>query len=125
MMQAIISEDRPTMDLLLKAGASLTATGIICDSSSRNHVWTNAIGAAAFLGSSYILPKLVKVNAGGIDHKAVETSDRFGVVKHEFTGYTPLMLAVASEDTCLDCVKILVKAGACKKVSDVFGDGLL
>ena len=32
------------------------------------------------------------------------------------------MLAVASEDKCLDCVKILIKAGANKNVSDIFGD---
>lgn len=122
LIQAIISEDEATMDLVLQAGADTTKTGIICKSTSDNHVWTNAIGAAAFLGNAHILPKLLKAQPSGVDHLATESNDRFGLVKQEFSGYTPLMLAVASEDKCLECVKLLLKAGADLNKQDFFGD---
>ena len=75
MIQAIISEDNATMDLVLEAGADISKPGIICKSTTQHNVWTNAIGAAAFLGNAHIMAKLVKACPTGIDHPATETHD--------------------------------------------------
>ena len=122
MIQAIISKDTATMDLMIERGADLNKPGIICKSTTGNNVWTNAIGAAAFCGNDYIMKKLIKACPNGIDHPATENHEKYGVVKHEFTGVTPLMLAVASADKCLECVKLLIQAGANKTLTDCFGD---
>lgn len=109
------------MELVLESGADINKPGIICKSTTQHNVWTNAIGAAAFLGNADIITKLIKASPGTIDHPATE-SNAHGTVKQEFSGYTPVMLAAASNDKCLDCVKILLEAGANKTISDVFGD---
>ena len=60
--------------------------------------------------------------------EAMETKDERNKVttfKKEYSKYTPLMLAVASDDKNLDCVKLLLKSGANFKAKDANGNSLL
>jgi len=75
------------------------------------------IGAAAFNARSDIIKNLLGKHHSGllfIDHPASEKLDftQKGTLTKEFTGYTPLMLAVAGGGQNLECVKLLIAAKA-------------
>ena len=102
----------------MRAGASLTDSGCVCLSRKRkNIVASNVIGAAAWNGCSKILKRIIKmIPEGGIDLCAIESTDKHAKVPipyvKEFAKYTPIQLAAAGTAKNLECVKVLLSAGA-------------
>lgn len=117
-IQAVSSGDQATVDRVMRAGAGLTDSGCVCLSRKRkNIVVSNVIGAAAWNGSTKILKRLLKMMPeGGIDLAAIETADKHAKVPipyvKEFARYTPIQLAAAGSGKNLECVKLLLQAGA-------------
>jgi len=63
-----------------------------------------------------------------IDFEVLEKADKLSgetKLKKEFHRYTPLMLAVAKSDKCLECVKLLLQNDASPNVKDEAGNNLL
>jgi hypothetical protein len=84
----------------MKHGCKITEQGYICLSKKKkNQVITNVIGAAASHGSSEVLKHLMHKSSGliNINHPASEKQDfnQKGNLTKEYTGFTPIMLAVA------------------------------
>lgn len=76
-----------------------------------------------------MLRQVIKELLINIDLMALEQADKFGKSKtpfeREFYGYTPLMLAVTSKESNLECIKIILNSGADYKKKDEFGNNLL
>jgi hypothetical protein len=91
-------------------------------------VITNIVGAAAFHNSTKILKYMMKKQSlADINHLATEKADfqNKGGVKQEYSGYTPLMLAVAEGGQNLESVKILIQNKADYTINDSVGNSLL
>ena len=114
MIQAAQSGNVETLKHLTNAGeCDISARGHIVLSRSRlNSVTSNVIGAAAYYGKPKMLAKLLAIlsDAEHINDKATEAKDSNNNMpfKPEYTGYTPLMLAVVSPHSDLECVKLLL-----------------
>lgn len=115
----------------MKKGCKVTDQGYIGLSKKRkNQVISNVIGAAAYNGSSEILKNLVGKGSTGllnINFPAVEKQDfsQKGTFTKEFTGFTPLMLAVAAGGQNIECVKTLINARADTSIVDTLGNTVL
>ncbi|CDW79057.1 ankyrin repeat domain-containing [Stylonychia lemnae] len=126
---AIASWD--VFNILLKKGCKITEQGYIGLSKKRkNQVISNVIGAAAYNGRAEILKNLVGKHHSGllfVDHPSTEKLDftQKGTLTKEFTGYTPLMLAVAGGGQNLECVKLLIQAKADTGILDPLGNTIL
>lgn len=83
-------------------------TGYICLSKKkRNQVLSNVIGAAAYHNSPKILEFLMqRKSVFNINERATEKADNGakGKLVKEMTGFTPLMLAIASGGQTSKCV---------------------
>ena len=92
-------------------------------------VISNLIGCAAYHGKKNMLESLIKMmGKHSVDNEAVEKLDLDSKEKkyvREFARYTPLMLAVAKGDKCLECVKTLLQNEADSTVKDEDGNNLL
>ena len=115
-IQAAQSGNSETLKHLTNDGeCDLTDRGHIVLSRSRlNSVTSNVIGAAAYYGKPKMLSRLLQIlsDAEHINDKATETKDacqsKCCTFKPEYTGYTPLMLAVVSPNCDLECIKTLL-----------------
>ena len=127
-IQAACQGNIEIFESLLKHGCNVTDLGFAGFSRKRkNQVITNVIGAAAMNASKNILTLLLKKKSSlSIDHLANERQDfaTKGVFNQEYTGYTPLMLAVVTGGQNLDCVKLLVCARANIHVVDPVGNNI-
>jgi hypothetical protein len=91
----------------------MSEVGHICLSRRRqNSVVSNLLGCAAYHGSSDVLKFLVarlspKYQVDTVNFAALESLDirKSGTYTPEFEGFTPLMLAVVSDKSNLDCIK--------------------
>ena len=107
-----------TLKQLTNAGeCDITARGHIVLSRSRlNSVTSNVIGAAAYYGKPKMLEKLLAIlsDPEHINDRATEAKDvkMTMAFKPEYTGYTPLMLAVVSPHSDLACIQMLLSAKA-------------
>lgn len=133
-LQAAAKGNLDSLQLLLQSGRQLTEVGHICLSRRRrNSVVSNLIGCAAYYGSSQVLKFALarltpKIQVDQVNFTALESQDirKAGTYIPEFEGFTPLMLAVVSEKSNLDCVKQLLAAKVNFKVREkVTGDNLL
>lgn len=129
-ISAAMSGDYPTLLKVLSHGGSLSDSGTICLSKQRkNLVISNVIGAAAWAGKAEMLKRVTKQLPKGINLMALEQPDKFAKTqapfKREYHGYTPLMLAVTSKDSTVECVKVLLGEGADFKCKDDFGNTVL
>ena len=99
-IQAACHGDLECFETLLMVGCKITDQGFIGFSKKRkNQIVSNIAGAAAFNGSTKILQFIMsKKSLAAIDTLASERQDFNvkGSFSHEYTGYTPLMLAVAA-----------------------------
>ena len=111
-IQAAQSGNVETLKQLTNAGeCDITARGHIVLSRSRlNSVASNVIGAAAYYGKPKMLARLLGIlsDPEHINDRATETKDVnvscCMAFKPEYTGYTPLMLAVVSPNSDLESV---------------------
>jgi hypothetical protein len=113
-IQAACQGDVDCFETLLKSGCRLGEAGFIGFSKKRkNLVISNILGAAAFNGSTKIVKYMLKKPASaGLDFLASEKKDfqQTGPFNQEYTGYTPIMLSVASGGQNIDCTKLLFEA---------------
>ena len=113
-IQAACQGDVNCFETLLKNGCRLGETGFIGFSKKRkNLVISNILGAASFNGSTKIVKYMLKKPASaGLDYLASEKKDfqQTGPFNQEYTGYTPIMLSVASGGQNIDCTRILFEA---------------
>lgn len=127
-IQAACQGNVEIFESLLNHGCKVTDLGFASFSKKRkNQVITNVIGAAAMNASKNILTLLLKKKTSlSIEHPANERQDfaTKGVFNQEYTGYTPLMLAVATGGQNLECIKILVKAKANIHAIDPVGNNV-
>jgi hypothetical protein len=98
-IQAACQGKLKIFEALLKHGCKITDYGFIGFSTKRkNQVISNVVGASAFNASLKVLKFVImKKSLAQINYLAAETLDYLqkGPMKSEYTGYTPLMLAVA------------------------------
>lgn len=96
-------------------------------------VISNLIGCAAYFGKTALLKRFIeKLGKDNMELESIEQPDKAnsilkssgGPFVKEFAIYTPLMLAVAREDSNLECVKILLQKGADYKVKDEYKNTL-
>lgn len=110
-------------------GCSITDQGCVGLSKKRkNQVITNIVGGAALHNSTKILQYMLKKKSlADINHLAFEKPDfnAKGAFNQEYTGYTPLMLAVAGGGQNLEAVKILIANKADLTVKDPVGNSVL
>lgn len=126
-LQAACQGALDVFENLLHHGCKITDQGFIGFSKKRkNQVISNIVGAAAFNGSKKILQFMLKKKSlAGIDHLASERLDFAAkTFSSEYTGYTPLMLAVAAGGQNIDCVKVLVQNKADLSVLDPIGNNV-
>jgi len=114
-IQAAQSGNVETLRHLTDEGeCDLTERGHIVLSRSRlNSVTSNVIGAAAYYGKPKMLARLLDIVATDPEHvndRATEQKDANSnmAFKPEYSGYTPLMLAVVSPHSDLECIKQLL-----------------
>lgn len=128
-IQAACQGNVAVIETLLKEGCKISDHGFIGLSKKRkNQVISNVVGAAAYNGSAKALQFILKKKQlVQINHITSERSD-FNAPKNfnfEYTGYTPLMLAVAGGAQNTDCVKLLLQAKADVSVLDPIGNSAL
>jgi ankyrin repeat protein len=129
---AAIGGDKDIFAYLVENGCSVgTINHITLSKKNRNSVVSNVLGAAAFYGRvdlvSYILEKYKGVD---VNFKATEKKSKIKInlQNKEFTDYTPLHLAVASdapEDYSIHILKLLNKHGANFEATDCMLNNVL
>lgn len=128
-IQAACAGQLDIFETLVHHGCRITDQGYIALSKKRkNQVITNVVGAAAFHNSTKILQHMLKKKSlSDINHLAFEKLDfnAKGPLNQEYTGYTPLMLAVAGGGQNLEAVKLLVANKADLTVKDPVGNSVL
>ena len=103
---------------------------IVYSRSRHNSVVSNVIGAAAYFGKPKMLAGLVEIlsEPSDINYKATEPkteeSDKINF-KPEWTGYTPLMLAIVSPHCDLETVKLLIASNVDYSTKDSQDNGIL
>lgn len=124
---AIASQSEECLDLVIQEGASLTERGMVQGTQDDYLLVSNAIGFAAYVGCAPALKVLLEKIPQCIEERSSECPGltiKKGAKKSALFGYTPLMLAVQNDDN-IECVKLLVEAGADSNVKDRFGHTLL
>jgi ankyrin repeat protein len=117
--------------VLLKKGCKANEQGYIGFSRKRkNQVISNVLGAAAYSGKADILKNFLGKQFSGllsVNHLASEKLDftQKSTLTKEFTGYTPLMLAVAGGGQNIECIRILVANKADLSIVDPLGNTIL
>ena len=128
-IQAACLGDIECFEVLVKHGCKITDHGFIgLSKKRRNQVISNIVGAAAYNNSTKILQAMLKKKSlADINHLAKEQQDfnLKGTFTPEYTGYTPLMLAVAGGGQNLESVKLLVASKANLTVVDPLGNSVL
>ena len=128
-IQAAIHGNFECYEILMQHGCKLTEQGFIgLSKKKRNQVISNIVGAAAYNGSTKILQAVLKKKVHpDINYLSGEQQDFNvkGTFTQEYTGYTPLMLAVAGGGQNIECVKVLVASKADLTVLDPLGNTVL
>jgi ankyrin repeat protein len=119
-----------TLQGVCQSGGVLSEKGFICFSKKRkNQVISNVLGCAAWNGKNLVLKRVLPTLKPTLEMQVVEQLDNKskapGGFQKEFTGYTPLLLAVARDDENLEVVKTLLQHGADFEARDFAGNGVI
>ena len=128
-----MSGNSETLKHLINEGnCEISDEGHIVYSRSRfNSVVSNVVGAAAYYGKPKMLSWILQILSEPeyTNFKAKEPKDEVETeklnFKPEWTGYTPLMLAIVSPNCDLECVKLLLANNVDYSAKDNQGNGIL
>ncbi len=111
LIQAACAGDVDVFKIVHQVHSDMRTTGNVCLSrKKKNQVHSNIYGAAAYHGN-YDLLRFTqnKTKILDINYQAYEINDKGAKITKEWTGYTPLMLAVAGAAVkSLDCIKLML-----------------
>ena len=129
-IQAAAHNTTECLNIIIRNGGKITEHGFVgLSRKKKNQVTSNAIGAAAFNGSVDVLKFLMGRNGNllNINHPSSEVLDfnQKGPLVKEYTGFTPIMLAVAEGGQNIEAVKILLANNADTTILDTYGNNIL
>jgi len=113
--------------MLEKNGGRIYEQGHVCLSKKRrNSVISNVIGAAAYFGNASLLKYLLTL-ALDVNFPAEERQDQASKTTFfkEYSGFTPMMLAVVGGDRDCESIKQLIQRGARATIEDFQGNNVL